>query len=146
MQMKKKESSIMFYDIWITNLQYSLTSPILCIRVYWRLYLDDMHCKVFSPWTDFVCSSPSVLFLFKEVFGALSVEKGEKYHIEECYLVGKPANRLPFRGQEKSRNNECLNVCCALSLSHCFKVTYCPQNQSCPLFARGGFKWQCYEK
>ena len=51
------------------------------------------------------------------------MEKGEKYHIEECYLVGKPANRLPFRGQEKSRNNECLNVCCALSLSHCFKVT-----------------------
>ena len=29
------------------------------------------------------------------------MEKGEKYHIEECYLVGKPANRPPFTGQEK---------------------------------------------
>ena len=38
------------------------------------------------------------------------MEKGEKYHIEECYLVGKPANRPPFTGQEKSGNNGCLNV------------------------------------
>ena len=62
---------------------------------------NDMHCKVYSPWTDFICSFPSVLFLFKEVFGALSVEKGEKYNIMECYPVWKPANRLLFRRQEK---------------------------------------------
>ena len=85
-----------------------------------------MRCKLNSPLTDFVCSSPSVLFLFKEVFGAFFEEKGEKYHIKECYLVWKPANRPPFRGQEKSRNNGCPNVRCALSLPHYFNVTYCP--------------------
>ena len=37
------------------------------------------------------------------MFGAFSVEKGEKYHIMECYLVWKPANRLPFRRQEKGK-------------------------------------------
>ena len=52
------------------------------------------------------------------------MEKGEKYHIEECYLVGKPANRPPFTGQEKSGNNGRLNVRCALSLPHCFNVTF----------------------
>ena len=48
--------------------------------------LNDMHCKVYSPWTDFVSSFPSVALLFKEVFGAISAEKGEKYHIMEYYL------------------------------------------------------------
>ena len=51
------------------------------------------------------------------------MEKGEKCHIMECYLVWKPARRLPFRRQEKSRNDGCLNVRCALSLPHCFNVT-----------------------
>ena len=97
--------------------------------------LNDMYCKVYSPWTDFVCSFPSLLFLFKEVFGAFSVEKREKYNIMECHLVWKPANRLPFRRQEKSRNDGCLKVRCALSLPHCFNVTFL-KNQSCPLFAR----------
>ena len=100
----------LFYDIWMTNLQYSLTSPILCIRVYWQLWLDDMLCKVNSPWTDFVCLFPSVLLLFKEVFGAFSVEKGEKYHIMECYLVWKPANRLPFRRQEKGKKKSIVSM------------------------------------
>ena len=36
------------------------------------------------------------------------MERGEKYHIMECYLVWKPANRLPFRIQEKIRNAGCL--------------------------------------
>ena len=57
------------------------------------------------------------------MFGAFFEEKGEKYHIKECYLVWKPANRPPFRGQEKSRNNGCPNVRCALSLPHYFNVT-----------------------
>ena len=48
--------------------------------------------------------------------------------------------RLPFRRQEKSRNDGCLNVRCAVSLPHCFNVTFCLKNQSFPLFARGGFK------
>ena len=48
----------------------------------------------------------------------------EKYHIMECCLVWKPADRLPFRRQEKSRNDECPNVCCAHSLPHCFNVTF----------------------
>ena len=81
-----------------------------------------MHCKVYSPCTDFV-SFPSVIFLFKEVFGAFSVEKGEKHHVMECYLVWKPANRLPFKRTRKIRNDECLNVRCPLSLLHCFNFT-----------------------
>ena len=60
------------------------------------------------------------------MFGACSVEKGEKYHIMECYLVWKPANRLPFRIQEKIRNAGCLNVRCAVSLPYCFNVPFCP--------------------
>ena len=40
------------------------------------------------------------------MFGAFSVEKGEKYHIMECYLVWKPANRLPFRRQEKGKKKK----------------------------------------
>ena len=40
------------------------------------------------------------------MFGAFSVEKGEKYHIIECYLVWKPANRLPFRRQEKGKKKK----------------------------------------
>ena len=87
-----------------------------------------MRCKVYSPWTDFVCSFPSVVLLLTEVFGASSVEKGEKYHIMECYLVWKPANRLPFRRQEKIRNAGCLNVHFALSLPHCFNVTLLKTN------------------
>ena len=63
------------------------------------------------------------------------MEKREKYNIMECHLVWKPANRLPFRRQEKSRNDGCLKVRCALSLPHCFNVTFL-KNQSCPLFAR----------
>ena len=51
------------------------------------------------------------------------MEKGEKCHIMECYLVWKPVRRLPFRRQEKSRNDRCLNVHFALSLPHCFNVT-----------------------
>ena len=58
------------------------------------------------------------------MFGAFSVEKREKYNIMECHLVWKPANILPFRRQEKSRNDGCLNVRCALSLAHCFNVTF----------------------
>ena len=116
-------SSIMPWDIWITNLQYSPTSPIPCIRVYWQLRLNDMRCKVYSLRKHFVCLCPSVLLLFKDAFGAFSVEKGEKYHIMECYLVWKPTNRLPFRRQEKSGNDGCLNIRCALSLLHCFNVT-----------------------
>ena len=85
-----------------------------------------MCYKVYSPWTDFVCSFPSVVLLLTEVFGASSVEKGEKYHIMECYLVWNPANRLQFRRLEKSWNDGCLNVRCALSLLHCFSVTFCP--------------------
>ena len=41
----------------------------------------------------------------------------------KCYLVWKPAKRHPFRRQEKSRNDGCPNVPCALSLPHCFNVT-----------------------
>ena len=43
------------------------------------------------------------------------MEKGEKYHIQECYLVWKPANRLPFRGQEKV---EIMDVLTSVVLSH----------------------------
>ena len=70
---------------------------------------------IYSPWTDFVCSFPSDVCLFKEVFGASSVEKGQKHHIMECYLVWKPANRLPFRIQEKV---EMMNVLTSTVLSH----------------------------
>ena len=107
----------------ITNLQYSPTGPIPCIRIYWQLLLNDMTCKVYSPRENFVCSFPPVFFPFKEAFEAFSTEKGEKYHIMKCYLVWKPAKRHPFRRQEKSRNDGCPNVPCSLSLPHCFNVT-----------------------
>ena len=74
-----------------------------------------MLCKVYSPWTDFVCSFPSVLFFSKEVFGAFSAEKGEKCHIMECYLVWKTAHRLLFRRQEKVKMMDVLTF---LVLSH----------------------------
>ena len=85
-----------------------------------------MRCKAYSLRKHFVCLCPSVLLLFKDAFGAFSVEKGEKYHIMECYLVRKPANRLPFRRQEKNRNAGCFNVRCAHSHPYCFNVTFCP--------------------
>ena len=44
------------------------------------------------------------------MFGAFSVEKGEKYHIMECYLVWKPANRLPFRRQEKGTKKSIVSM------------------------------------
>ena len=44
------------------------------------------------------------------MFGAFSVEKGEKYHIMECYLVWKPANRLPFRRQEKGKKKSIVSM------------------------------------
>ena len=50
----------------------------------------------------------------------------------EYHLVWKTGNRLPFRRQEKGRNDGCLNVRCALSLPHSFNVIFCPSNQSCP--------------
>ena len=46
------------------------------------------------------------------MFGPFSVEKGEKYHITECYLVWNPANRLPFRGQDM------MDVLTSVVLSH----------------------------
>ena len=76
--------------------------------------LKDMRCKVYSPWTDFVCSFPSVLFLFEEVFGAFSVEKGEKYHIMECYLVWRPTN---FHLEDKKKL-EMMDVSTSVVLSH----------------------------
>ena len=85
-----------------------------------------MRCKVYSPRTDFVCSFPSGVLLFKVVFGASSVEKAEKYHIMECYLAWRPENKLPIRRQEKGRIDGCFNVRCTLSLPHCFNVTLCP--------------------
>ena len=103
-----------------------------------------MLCKVYSPWTDFVSSFPSVLFFSNEVFGAFSAEKGEKYHIMECYLVWKTANRLLFRRQEKVKM---MDVLIFLVLSH-FHIgsMLLPLNQSCPLFAQRCFMWQCYKK
>ena len=107
-------SLIMFYDIWITNLQYSPTSPFLCSRDNWQLSLNVMLCKVYSPWTDFACSFPSVLFLFIEVFGAFSVKKGEKYNIMEyATRFGNPQIDL----------DGCLNICFPLSLPDCLNVT-----------------------
>ena len=44
------------------------------------------------------------------MFGAFSVEKGEKYRIMECYLVWKPANRLPFRRQEKGKKKSIVSM------------------------------------
>ena len=44
------------------------------------------------------------------MFGAFSVEKGEKYHIMKCYLVWKPANRLPFRRQEKGKKKSIVSM------------------------------------
>ena len=44
------------------------------------------------------------------MFGAFSVEKGEKYHIMECYLVWKPANRIPFRRQEKGKKKSIVSM------------------------------------
>ena len=44
------------------------------------------------------------------MFGAFSVDKGEKYHIMECYLVWKPANRLPFRRQEKGKKKSIVSM------------------------------------
>ena len=58
--------------------------------------------KFCSPSPDAVCSFPPVVSSFTEVFVGFPVGKGDKYHIIECYLVWSPANRLPFRGQEKS--------------------------------------------
>ena len=73
-----------------------------------------VSCKVCPPWTDFVCSFPSVVLLFKEVFGAFSVEKGEKYHIIECYYL--VWNRLPSRTQIKKV--EIMDVLTSVVLSH----------------------------
>ena len=44
------------------------------------------------------------------MFGAFSVEKGEKYHIMEFYLVWKPANRIPFRRQEKGKKKSIVSM------------------------------------
>ena len=76
--------------------------------------LNDTLCKVYLPWTDFVCSFSSVLFLFKEVFGAFSVEKGEKYHIMEWYLVWRPTN---FHLEDKKKV-EMMDVSTSVVLSH----------------------------
>ena len=43
------------------------------------------------------------------------MEKGEKYHIMECYLVWKTANRLLFRRKEKVKMMDVLTF---LVLSH----------------------------
>ena len=92
-----------------------------------------MHCKVYPPCTDFV-SFPPVIFLFKEVFGAFSVEKGGKHHVMECYVVWKPANRLPFGGQEKL---EMMNVLTFVVLSHfCIVSMLLPLESILPPFCK----------
>ena len=50
------------------------------------------------------------------------MKKGEKYH-NYGTLSSLETYRLPFRRQEKIRNNRCLNIRCTLSLQHCFNVT-----------------------
>ena len=86
-----------------------------------------MCCKVYSHEADFVCSFTSVLFLFKEVFGAFSVEKGEKYHkLRNATWFGNLQIyfHLEDKKKEKSRNEGCLNVHCALSLPHLFQCYF----------------------
>ena len=72
------------------------------------------------------------------------MEKGEKYHIMECYLVWRPTN---FHLEDKKKV-EIMDVSTSVVLSHFHIVSMllCLQNQSCPLFARGSFKRKCYEK
>ena len=71
-----------------------------------------MRCKVYSLRKHFVCLCPSVLLLFKEAFGAFSVEKREKYHIMEHYLVWKPTDRL-----EDKKKLEMMDVLTSVVLS-----------------------------
>ena len=49
----------------------------------------------------------------------------EERNITLWNLPSVETNKLPFRRQEKSRNDGCLNVRCAVSLPHCFNVTFC---------------------
>ena len=110
-------TSTVLFHFHIASVLLSLTSilpPFWEKRLQMKM-LEKIHMDINSPWTDFVCSFPSDVCLFKEVFGASSVEKGQKHHIMECYLVWKPANRLPFRIQEKV---EMMNVLTSTVLSH----------------------------
>ena len=86
-----------------------------------------MHCELYSPPTGFLCSFLSVVFLFKEVFGAFPVERKER-NIKLWNATKSEIQQTNFHLEDKKkiRNDGCINIRCALSLPHCFNVTLCP--------------------